>query len=84
VLNNLQLGKQIVLKPGINTVRFDIPNLPLNSGQYRVGLWVSDANGELCSTEVARILTMDATTFYGTGKVHFNTRFLLDYRMQLR
>ena len=83
VLNNVQLGRKITLKPGINTVRFDIPNLPLNSGQYRVGLWVSDANGKLCSTEVARILTMDATTFYGTGKVHFNTRFLLNYEMQI-
>ena len=32
VLNNVQLGRKITLKPGINTIRFDIPNLPLNSG----------------------------------------------------
>ena len=84
VLNNLQIGKQITLKPGTSTIRFEIPNLPLNSGQYRVGLWVSNTNGRLCSTEVARVLTMDATPFYETGKVHFNTRFLLPYTMLIK
>ena len=84
ILNNVQLGRQMTLKPGLNSVRFDIPSLPLASGQYRVGLWVSDANGRLCSTEVARVLTIDATPFYDTGKVHFNSRFLLDYKIQIR
>ena len=83
VLNNVQLGKQIILKKGKNNIRINLDSLPLASGQYRVGLWVSDTNGRLCSTEVARILTIDATPFFGTGKVHFNTRFLVPYTMTI-
>lgn len=83
VLNNVQLGKHMCLKKGLNSVRFELDSLPLASGQYRVGLWVSNTHGGLCSTEVARVLTMDATPFFGSGKVHINTRFLLDYKMKV-
>lgn len=81
VLNNVQLDKHIILNKGKNNIRFYVDNIPLASGQYRVGLWVSNTQGRLCSTEVARILTIDATPFYGTGKVHFNARFFVPYTM---
>lgn len=83
VFNNVQLDQHMTLKKGENHIRFNIEHLPLASGQYRVGLWVSDTHGRLCSTEVARILTIDATPFFGTGKVHFNTRFLVNYTMNV-
>ena len=83
VINNVQLGKQVGLKRGENHVRFNLKSLPIASGQYRVGLWVSDEHGRLCSTEVARILTVDATPFYPSGKVHFNTRLLIPYEMEV-
>ena len=84
VLNNVQLDKHLTLKKGLNSVRFEMPNLPIASGQYRVGLWVSNTQGRLCSTEVARVLTMDASPFFGTGKIHFNTRFLVPYTMEVK
>ena len=83
VLNNVQLGKHICLKRGENNVVISVESLPLASGQYRVGLWVSDTKGRLCSTEVARIITVDATPYYQSGKIHFNTRFLVNYDMQV-
>ena len=83
VLNNVQLGKHVCLKKGINNVAFLLNSLPLASGQYRVGLWVSNKVGRLCSTGVARIITVDATPFYGIGKIHHNTRFLIDYDMRV-
>ncbi len=83
VLNNVQLGKHVRLKKGVNNVIFSLDSLPMASGQYRVGLWISNRVGRLCSTEVARIITVDATPFFGTGRIHHNTRFLVDYDMQI-
>lgn len=81
VLNNVQLDKNVILKKGENHISFYVNGLSLASGQYRVGLWVSNSQGRLCSTEVARVLTIDATPFFGTGKVHFNARFFVPYTM---
>ena len=81
VLNNVQLDKNVILKKGENHISFYVNGLSLASGQYRVGLWVSNSHGRLCSTEVARVLTIDATPFFGTGKVHFNARFFIPYTM---
>ncbi len=83
VLNNVQLGIHVCLKSGENHVRFFVDSLPLASGQYRVGLWVSNTLGRLCSTGVARIITVDASPFYKSGKLHFNARFLVKYDMQV-
>ncbi len=81
VVNNVQLGKHVTLKKGVNRIEFPIRKFSLTSGQYRVGLYISNTIGKLCATEVAKIISVDATSYYGEGKIHFNTRFLVDYDM---
>lgn len=81
VVNNVQLGRRLTLKKGINRIEFPIRKFSLTSGEYRVGLYISNTLGQLCATEVAKVITVDATSYYGEGKIHFNTRFLVDYDM---
>lgn len=83
VLNNVQLGRSISLKKGINIIEFRLSKFPLSSGCYRVGLWVSNFAGRLGANEAVTTINVDGTSFYESGKVHHNTRFLTDYEMNV-
>lgn len=83
VLNNVQLGRSLTLKKGDNTIEFKLNRFPLSNGCYRVGLWVSNFAGRLGSHAAVTTIHVDGSSFYESGKVHHNTRFLTDYEMNI-
>ena len=83
VLNNVQLGRSLSLKKGVNTIEFKLNRFPLSNGCYRVGLWVSNFAGRLGSNAAVTTINVDGSSFYESGKVHHNTRFLTDYEMNV-
>ena len=83
LLNNICLGKTVVLAPGDNMVEFVIDRFPLATGIYKIGFYLSDRFGVLDNVEKAFILNVDSSSFYESGKYHFNSKFLVDYDMKI-
>ena len=83
LLNNVCLGQSPVLQQGNNTVDFFIKRFPLATGVYKIGFYLSDSFGVLDSVENAMTLSVDSSSFYSSGKYHFNSKYLVDYDMNL-
>ncbi len=80
VLNDVCLGKKVVLSPGETIVDFKINRFPLTQGRYHIGFYLESLSLHVLDTSSnVKIFSVDASTFYTTAKVHHNTRFLVDY-----